>query len=382
MEHSSTFDWLQSSDSSGIPRVERREGFSRKRVTGDSVHRISRWALPFGAVVVALLVRPANAQTVVSGLRDEVVFTEYSPLSSTAELVRRLSSPLTALRLNQEAVHAGETLNGQLIDLARERYSIYVPASPHSPSGTYSLLVFVPPWPRAEVPRHWIPVLDRYHTILVTAANSGNDAPTIDRREPLALLAAHNIMRQYPVDFQQVYIGGFSGGARVALRLALGYPDVFNGALLNAGSDPVGSADVPLPPVDLFRRFQESTHLVYVTGERDEAHLIDDMQSRRSLEKWCVFDVVTEAEPRKEHEVADASAFSRSLDALLSPRQTHPGKLTDCRAQVDKELSTQLEQVESAFARGESSTAKKLLLKIDVRYGGLAAPRSVELASR
>jgi len=98
-------------------------------------------------------------------------------------------------------------LRGQAIDLARERYSIHIPASPHSPSGTYSLLVFVPPWPRAEVPRQWISVLDRYHTILVTAANSGNDAPTIDRREPLALLAAHNTMKQYPVDPQRVYIG-------------------------------------------------------------------------------------------------------------------------------------------------------------------------------
>jgi len=74
----------------------------------------------------------------------------------------------------------------------------------------------------------------------------------------MALLAAYNTMKQYPVDPQQVYIGGFSGGARVALRLALGYPDVFHGALLNAGSDPAGTLDVPLPPADLFRRFQES----------------------------------------------------------------------------------------------------------------------------
>jgi pimeloyl-ACP methyl ester carboxylesterase len=347
----------------------------------NAAHRISCWTLPLGAAVAALLIQPATAQIIVSGLRDEVVFTEYSPLCSAEELVRRLLSPLTALRVNQEAQLAGKTLHGQPIDLARERYSINIPASPHSPSGTYSLLVFVPPWPRAEVPRHWISVLDRYHTILVTAANSGNDAPTIDRREPLALLAAYNTMKQYPVDPQQVYIGGFSGGARVALRLALGYPDVFHGALLNAGSDPVGTVDVPLPPADLFRRFQESTRLVYVTGERDEVNLLDDMQSRRSLEKWCVFDLVTQAEPRMEHEVADASAFSRSLDALLSPRQTHPGRLADCRAKVDQELNTQLEEVESAFARGESSTAKKLLLRIDVRYGGLAAPRSVDLAS-
>jgi pimeloyl-ACP methyl ester carboxylesterase len=368
MELFTTSDWRPSSDGQEAVRVPRRG-------------RLSRWAFLPGAIAAALLVSFARAQSTASGLRTDVVFTEYSPLSSTAELVRRLTSPLTALRLDQEAERAGKTLRGQPIDLARERYSINVPASPHSPSGTYSLLVLVPPWPRAEVPRQWIPVLDRYHTILVTAANSGNDAPTIDRREPLALLAAHNTLKQYPVDPQQVYIGGFSGGARVALRLALGYPDVFHGALLNAGSDPVGTADVPLPPADLFRRFQESTRLVYVTGERDATNLIEDMQSRRSLEKWCVFDVVTQTEPRQEHELADASAFSRALDALLGPRQTPPGKLAECRARVDQLLSTQLEQVESAFARGDSTTAKKLLLKLDVQYGGLAAPRSVDLAS-
>jgi pimeloyl-ACP methyl ester carboxylesterase len=324
---------------------------------------------------------PAGAQTVSSGLRNNVVFTEYSALSSTAELVRRTFSPLNALRLVQEAERAGHTLHGQSVDLAKERYSIYVPAHSHPPSGTYSLLVFIPPWSRAEVPRQWLPVLDRHDMILVTAADSGNDAPTTDRREPLMLLAALNTMAQYPVDAQQVYIGGFSGGARIALRLALGYPDVFHGVFLNAGSDPIGTVDVPLPPTDLFRRFQESTRLVYVTGERDEAHLVDDMQSRRSLEKWCVFDVVTQSEPRKEHELADVSAFSRSLDALVAHRESHPARLDECRARIDQELSTQLQQVETLFARGEPDNAKQLLAKIDARYGGLAAPRSVELAS-
>jgi pimeloyl-ACP methyl ester carboxylesterase len=368
MEHSSTSDWQPGSDSQETPRVRRCEGFSR-------------WAFLPGAVAAALMVSSASAQTASSGLRNEVVFTEYSPLSSIAELVRRLCSPLSALRLNQNAP-AGQTVHGQPIDLAKERYSIYVPSAPHSPSGTYSLLVFIPPWSRAEVPRAWIPMLNRYNTILVTAANSGNDAPTIDRREPLALLAAHNVMAQYPVDPQQVYIGGFSGGARVALRLALGYPDVFHGALLNAGSDSIGTADVPLPPADIFSRFQESTRLVYLTGERDEENIVGDMHSRRSLDKWCVFDLVTQTEPRTAHELADASGFGRSLEALLGPRETHPGKLAECRARIDQEVSTQLGQVENAFARGESNSARQLLSKIDAQYGGLAAPRSVELATR
>lgn len=329
-----------------------------------------------------MMVLSASAQTASSELRTDVIFSEYSALSGTAELVRRLSSPLSAIRINQEAERAGRTLRGQPIDLAKERYSIYVPDRPHSPSGTYSLLVFIPPWPRAEVPRQWIPTLNRYNTILVTAANSGNEAPTTDRREPLALLATHNTMAQYPVDPQRVYISGFSGGARVALRLALGYPDLFHGALLNAGSDPIGTTDVPLPPADLFRRFQESTRLVYLTGERDEENLIRDMNSRRSLHKWCVYDVVTQTESRTGHELADASAFSRSLEALLGQRHGDPGKLEDCRARIDQELRTQLGQVENAFARGDSNGAKQLLSQIDARYGGLAAPRSVELATQ
>ena len=290
-------------------------------------------------------------------------------------------SPLNALRLDQYAAGAGKTLGGQPIDLANERYSIYVPSSPNSSTGTYSLLVFVPPWTRAEVPRAWIPVLNRYHTILVTAANSGNDAPTIDRREPLTLLAAHNVMVQYPVNSQQVYIGGFSGGARIALRLALGYPDVFHGALLNAGSDSIGTADVPLPPAALFRSFQESIRLVYLTGERDEENLARDMYSRRSLNEWCVFDLVTQTEARTAHELADAAGFGRSLEALLGPRKSLPDKLAECRTRIDQELSTELQQVESAFGRGESKLAKQLLTKVDVRYGGLAAPRSIELAT-
>jgi pimeloyl-ACP methyl ester carboxylesterase len=369
MERSTTSDWRPSSDGHEAARVPRRG-------------RLSGWAFLPGAIAAALLVSFARAQSTAPGLRTDVVFTEYFPLSSAAELVRRMCSPLTALLLNQEAEREGKSLRGQPIDLSKERYSIYVPDHPRSPSGTYSLLVFIPPWPRAEVPRNWIPILNRYNTILVTAANFGNEAPTLNRREPLALLAAHNTMAQYPVDPQQVYIGGFSGGGRVALRLALGYPDIFHGALLNAGSDPIGTVEVPLPPADLFQRFQESTRLVYVTGERDEENVVLDMHSRGSLDKWCVFDVVGQTEPRTGHDLADASALRGSLEALLGRRQTSPGKLADCRARIEQELSTQLRQVESALARGESTAAKQLLKKIDDRYGGLAAPRSVELATR
>jgi len=341
---------------------------------------VSPRTLVLSAGLTALLASPANSQSVAPGLQTDVVFSEYSELASTQELVRRMASPLSALRATQEAAHAGKTLRGQPVDLAGERFSIYVP--PDSRRRRYSLLVFVPPWPRAEVPAQWIPALDRHDMILVSAARSGNDASAVERREPLALLAARNVMAQYAVDPQRVYIGGFSGGSRVALRLALGYPELFHGVLLNAGSDPIGNADVPLPPADLFQQFQDSMRLVYVTGERDEAHLVDDAHSRQSLEKWCVFDVDTQSEPRVGHEPADASAFARALDALLRHAATSPARLADCRARIAAQLSRDLQQVEAAFTRGDTAAAKRLLGGLDTRYGGLAAPRSVELASQ
>src|ERR1700719_615498 len=141
--------------------------------------------------------------------------------------------------------------------------------------------------------------------IFVTAAKSGNAADVLNRREPLALLAAQNIMRRYPVDPQQVYVGGFSGGSRVALRIALAYADVFHRALLNASSDPLGNAEIPLPPPELLREFQESTRVVYVTGAHDGFNIAADVLSRKSLQEWCVFDLVSEAVPWAAHEVLD-----------------------------------------------------------------------------
>src|SRR5262249_36903390 len=138
----------------------------------------------------------------------------------------------------------------------------------------------------------------------------------------------------------------------------------------------------PLPPADLFQRFQESTRVVYLTGERDEENLALEARSKRSLDKWCVFDVISQSEPRTAHELADTATFGRSLDALLGARQPSSGKLASCRQRIEQELGKELGRVDSALARGDSSGAKQLLNKIDADYGGLAAPRSVELSTR
>src|SRR6202051_299309 len=265
---------------------------------------------------VTVLPMPAIGDTVAgfTGLQSDVVFSDYSPLSSSAELLHRLLTPLNAVQVGKGLSHSAVALRDQPIDLSQERFTVYVPS--HPPARGYGLLVFVPPWENARLPRGWAAILDRRGVIFVSAANSGNETNILDRRDPLALLAAHNIMQRFRVDPARIYIGGFSGGSRVALRLALGFPDVFRGAFLNAGSDPIGDALAPLPPSELFSRFQEMTRIVYISGKNDAVNVDKDAASAQSLLEWCVYDWYAERSPWTGHEVAGPTVLGRVLDML------------------------------------------------------------------
>jgi predicted esterase len=312
------------------------------------------------------------------GLRSNVTFSEYSTLSSSAEIVRRMMSPLDARRVTRAAAGAGRSLGGQPVDLAKERFALYVP--PQAPSSGYGLLVYVSPYEDAQVPIEWTCVLDRHGLVFVTAARSGNGANVFDRREPLALLAAQNVMSRYPVDPARIYVGGFSGGSRVAERLAIAYPDLFHGVLLYAGSDPLGDARLPLPESKIFDRFQESTRVVLASGTRDEYHLAEDIQTKKSLQDWCVFDVFATTLSRTSHELPDARIFERLIDELVKNAPPDPGRICECRARIDRVLDARLSEVRGLVAAGKREAARRALGKVDAHFAGLAAPRSVELA--
>jgi pimeloyl-ACP methyl ester carboxylesterase len=336
-------------------------------------------AVLVGCIVLSLVSAVPRAARADGETLREVVFSGYADNAANPELVRRLLSPLAAARLQREAAASGRPVAGQSIRLADERFLVYVP-SQRAPAG-YGLVVFVPPWQDARLPQGWARVLDRFGMIFVSAARSGNDENALGRREPLALLAAHNITQRYRVDPERLIVAGFSGGSRVALRLALGYPDVFRGVLLNAGSDPIGSADVPLPGRDVLARFQERSRIVYVTGERDVEHARDDLASLRSLRDWCIYNADSFQDPRVGHEAASAASFARALGLLASDVRPQPARLAACRSAVDEALAATLRDIEALNARGRRAEAGVRLRDVDARFGGLAAPRSVDLAT-
>jgi hypothetical protein len=330
------------------------------------------------AAVFALGAVAQDGPAAKTGLRQDVTFTDYSPLSANAELMRRLLSPLAMATIQQNLTRANNVLPAQSIDLAKEKFVLYVP--PAAPPKGYALMVFVPPWPEARMPQGWASILDRNGVIFVSAARIDNDASTLGRREPLALLAAYNVMKRYPVDPRRVYVAGFSGGSRIAMRLALGYPDLFKGALLNAGSDPIGIGPPPLPPKDLFQQFQASSRLVYVTGAEDLDTLALDNTSTRSMRRLCVGGVDARATPSTGHEIVGGEAFSQALQSLDGSAAPDEAKLQACRANLDEDLAKQLQAVEALIASGKRAEARARLVKIDAGYGAYAAPRILELA--
>jgi hypothetical protein len=329
------------------------------------------------AWVIAPLAAAQSPEPAPTGLQPSVVFSEYTPLSASSEFVRRLLSPLGAAQVAGTLAHSSEHLLAQSIDLSQEHFLLYVP--PQAPPDGYALLAFVPPWDEGYMPDGWQPVLEHYGMIFVSAVRSGNDENVMGRREPLALLGAYNVMQRYKVNPQHVYVGGFSGGSRIAMRLALAYPDVFRGALLNAGGDPVGKPPgPPVPPAELMQRFQESSRLVYLTGDRDSV-LPMDTDSRKSMHDWCVFNINSQITPWVEHHAASGRALESALHALLQPPDSDPRKLAACRAGLQKDLTGQLDRVQALITAGKTAEAQKLLSATDERFGGLAAPRSLEL---
>jgi len=326
--------------------------------------------------LAAALARGAAAAT--PGLQTDVVFTQVEPRANASELIRRLSTPLGAEAARATLARTGKALKEQPLDLAGERFTVYVPPGPPPPGG-FAALVFIPPWEDARLPPAWAPVFERAGVIFVSAAHSGNDASVLGRREPLALTAAANIIQRYPVNPSLIFVGGFSGGSRVAMRLAITYPDVFAGALLDAGADPLGDSGASIPLADLFAQVQDRTRLAFIAGEADGTNLEMNDDSLRSMRAWCVFNTDSEIATGIGHESATAAALGRALRHLMSEPRPASASLAACRAGVERKLTASLDQAQQLIAAGRQTEAQKLLISLDRRYGGLAAPRILSL---
>jgi dienelactone hydrolase len=308
----------------------------------------------------------------VPGLHEDVVFDSPSPHARTQVLLERLLSPLASRRALESMGASAAALPGYTVELAGERFAVYVPAAPPPPGG-YGLFVFVAPWKTAVVPPPWRAALDEAGLLFVTAAAAGNDAPVLTRRAPLALDAVAGASARWPVDASRVYIGGFSGGARVALRLAMAWPDVFAGALVDGSADPVGSEDVPLPDRALLERAQDHLRLVYAWGTADRINVEASEASFASARDACIANVHRLPMRGRGHEPVDGATWRHALHLLESAPVADDG-LAACRSRLYASRDADLANVRALQAAGRLDDVRKALDELDARYGALALP--------
>ena len=303
---------------------------------------------------------------------EGVVLSHYGAFGSSMEVSRRMLSPVTHDRVLRTIELKDLDVAEFQVDLARERYTLHVPEQ--APAAGYGVLVFVSPADEVRFGPEWRRQADQRGLILISAQNSGNGHRVIWRRAPLALHGLAHVLAEYQVDAERIYVAGFSGGSRVAQRLALAWPDLFRGALLMAGSDELGEDGLVPPPAELMELFQTRTRLVFATGDRDRINIASDARARESLEPYCVAGVSVSRVPRTEHWVPEGRALTKALDALeekVAPTAEHAA----CREALLAKIGAELDRAEGLIETGDLDGAGKVLQALDDRYGGMGSPR-------
>ncbi len=106
----------------------------------------------------------------------------------------------------------------------------------------WGLYLHVSPADTGYVPPGWAAVLAREKLIGISPHGIGNEADVLLRMR-VALDAMAAARREFALDEDRVFVGGFSGGGAVAARLVVEFPEFFRGAIVACKALPL--RDVP-----------------------------------------------------------------------------------------------------------------------------------------
>lgn len=202
------------------------------------------WAVACGFALAAL---PAFAQPL-RGHQPQVAVTAPTRLDWIFALA------------NQSLAQApADWLKGY--DSTAQRYELYVPASvdPRKPA---PLVLFISAGNNAAGLANWRPLCDRAGLIFASPHGAGNNT-TGPVRTRAVLDVLDDVRRRFTVDADRTYLGGFSGGARVACTIAFALPEYFGGVV------PVCGAEGLRDESWLRQRVVDRLSVALVTGEND-----------------------------------------------------------------------------------------------------------------
>lgn len=171
------------------------------------------------------------------------------------------------------------------------------------------VFVYVSPMKTGRIDSRWREVMDQQNLIYIGANNSGNRVLT-SRRIVLAMFAVRALGQHYAFDTSHIIVSGFSGGGRVASRIATQYPEVFTGALYICGVDFWKKDKTPNVERLLQNRF------VFLTGTSDfnrrETRQIQERYIKAGAQHTKLIIV-----PGMAHKHPDATYLTEALQFLL-----------------------------------------------------------------
>ena len=186
-------------------------------------------------------------------------------------------------------------------------WEVYIPNNDSTEAP--GVFVYVSPMKTGRIDSRWREVMDQQNLIYIAANKSGNKIPTI-RRMVLATLAVKALGQRYVLNTEHINVAGFSGGGRVASRIATQYPDVFTGALYICGVDFWKKDKTPNVERVIQNRF------VFLTGTRDfnrrETRQIQKRYIKAGAQHTKLIVV-----PNMAHKHPDAAYLTEALQFLL-----------------------------------------------------------------
>jgi len=142
------------------------------------------------------------------------------------------------LLLAATTARAADLPAGQIIDRvvcaadASQSYALFVPAH-YTPSRSWPVILAFDPGGRGRIPvERYQAAAERYGYIVVGSNNSRNGSTEITK---IVAVMTEDVAARLAVDPKRVYLAGMSGGARVALGIALASKDIAGVVASSAG---------------------------------------------------------------------------------------------------------------------------------------------------
>ena len=187
-------------------------------------------------------------------------------------------------------------------------WQVYVPEyyDPGKPAGVMVFLTYKPNWGGGD--KKYNRVSDERNLIWAGLLGAGDKVP-LNERMLRAIITPTMLAKEYALDPERIYIGGFSGGAHVASILATAKPELFKGGLFVSGA--LFWEDKEPPKLDLVRQ----NRYVFVTGSIDPGR--EDVRNvARAYQAAGVADTELIVRPNQKREMLSGKVFERVISYL------------------------------------------------------------------